>query len=355
MTGSTQPMQTTTNVPSPGEQAVVNAVTPNILGLTQQSPPQYYPTSTVTPFNPTQEAAQTAAVNAAGGQQDVAQWANTLAKTLPNALQWGLPQSEAYNPAQVDLSSNIFSDPGIWNPANNQGLTAAINAATRPIYQNLTETALPAIRGTAVSTGGYGGSREGIAEGLATARADQAAQDVAARMAEDEYNANLQALNQRYGTNVSAQLQQGQQGLTARGQDLASLGQQYGQNLSALYQTLGLTPTLQSEYGVPASTLGSVGNAQQQQEQAQLNADIARWNYNQLAPYAQVQDILGLAQGLPGGSTVATGNTPAGNPATSALGGAATGAALGSMIPVIGAPIGAAAGGSAALLPFLFR
>ncbi len=355
MGGSSSPQQTTTNVPSAGQTAISNALTPNILGLANRAPPQYYPDATVAGFNPTQEAAQSAALGSAGQQADTAQWASALAESIPGMLQTGLPANEAYNPTQLPLSSNIFSDPGIWNPGFNEGLNNAITAATRPIYQQLTETALPAIRGTAVGTGSYGGSRQGIAEGLATSRANQSAVDVAAKMAEDEYNANLQAMGQRYGTNINALLTQGAQGLTARGQDLTSLGQQYGQNLAALYQTLGLTPTLQAAQATPAQTIAGVGNAQQQQQQAQLSADIARWNYNQQAPYAQIQELLGLSGALPGGSTVATGNTPTPNPATTALGGAATGAALGSMVPVVGAPVGAAAGAGAALLPFLFH
>lgn len=356
MGGATQPQQTTTNVPSASQTAIMNAVTPNILGLANQAPPQYYPTSTVAPFTATQTAAQDLATGTtAPAQSDIAQWATGLAESIPKNLQSGIPTGEAYNPTQLPLSSDIFSDPGIWNPGFNAGLSRAIEAAQRPIFQNLTEQILPQVRSTADATGGFGGSRQGIAEGLATSRANQTASDIAAKMAEDEYNANLQATGQRYGTNINALLQQGQQGLTARGQDLTALGQQYGQNLAALYQTLGLTPSLQASWAAAPSTLASVGDAQQQQQQAQLAADVARWNYNQQAPYAQIQELLGLSGAMPGGSTVSTGNTPTPNLGTTALGGAATGAALGNLVPVVGAPVGAAGGAALATLPFLFR
>lgn len=348
MAGSTAPSQTATNVPSPGQQAVENTVVPNILGLAGTSGPQYYPTQTTVGFNPTQTAAQGAAIGAAGQQADTANWATDLAKAIPGMLTTSMALP-GYTPPALPLSSNIFSDPGIWNPGFNAGLTQAIEAATRPIFQNLTETALPAIRTTANLTGPYGGSRQGIAEGLAISRANQTAADLGQKMAQDEYNANLQALNQRYGVNIGALLQQAQQGLTARGQDVTARGQ----DLTSLYQSLGLLPTLQAAQVTPAQTVAGVGDAQQQMEQALLSGDIARWNYNQLLPYTRIQDILGLSGGLGGGSTVATGNVPQSNPAMQALGGAASGAALGAMTPI---PGGAAVGaGAGALLPFLFN
>jgi hypothetical protein len=337
-----QPTQTTTAQPSAQQSQLFNAVWPNIEGLTRTSPPQYYPDQTVAAFNPAQEAAQGMALGAAPAQQDIAQWSTDLAKSIPTALQWGLPAGTE----NVPTSSNIFSDPGVWNPGFNPGLQSAIEAAQRPVWQGLTEQALPAIRTTANATGPYGGSRQGIAEGLATSRATQQAGDIASKMTEDEYNANLQALQARYGANLGA-------GVTERGQTLSALGQNYGQNLSALYQTLGLAPSLQSQWTTPAATVGAVGDAQQQQQQAQLAADVARWNYNQSAPLSWISSLLGLGQSFPGGSTVSTGNVPQANAGMQALGGAASGAALGSAImPGAGTAVGAGAG---ALLPFLFR
>jgi len=337
-----QPTQTTTNVASPEQQQLFGAVWPQIQNLAGSSPPSYYPDSTVAGFNPVQTEAQQIALGAAPAQRDIAQWSTSLAKSIPGSLQWGLPAGTE----NVPTSTNIFSDPGIWNPGFNQGLSQAIEAAQRPTWQALTEQALPAIRTTANATGPYGGSRQQIAEGLATSRATQQANDIAAKMAEDEYNANLQAVAARYGVNLNA-------GVTERGQTLNALGQNYGQNLSALYQTLGITPQLQGEWTTPAATVGAVGDVQQQQQQAQLASDIARWNYNQTAPLSWLSSILGLGQSLPGGSTVSTGNVAQPNTALSALGGAASGAALGSAImPGVGTVAGAGAG---ALLPFLFR
>ena len=87
--------------------------------------------------------------------------------------------------------------------------------------------------------------------------------------------------------------------------------------------------------------------------QAMLGQDVNAFNFDQMAPFLQSKEIMSLLQGLPGGTTTSTANTPQANPWTQALGGAATGASLGTAImPGIGTGVGAGAG---ALLPFLFR
>ncbi len=284
-------------------------------------------------------------------------------------------------PSRTAQSSNIFSDPGIWNPAANPGLQQAIVAAQRPTWEGLTEQALPAIRSQAISTGPYGGSRQGIAEGLATSRATRNAGDIAAKMANDMYAANLAAVNSRYGMNLGASTaERGQdvtgsttargqdvtargqditgdiaargQDITGRGQELDYLSKQYGQNQAATYQALNMIPTMQQAWATPAQTYGAAGDAQQQMAQAQLNDEVAAWNYNQTAPYNQARDIMGLLSAMPGATTTSTANVPQANPWMQSLGGAATGAAGGGAFPIVGAPVGAAAG---ALLPFLFK
>jgi hypothetical protein len=205
------------------------------------------------------------------------------------------------------LSSNFL------NPDTNPAVQGAISAATRPIYQNLTEQALPAIRGEAVTTGNFGGNRQGIAEGLASRGASQAAGDTGSKLAEAAYE-----------NNVNAQL-----------------------------KAMGLLPTVQSAQVAPAITTSGVGDVRQNLAQAQLGEQVQNFNWDQMAPFLQSKEIMSLLQGLPGGATVSTGNTPQANPALQALGGAASGAALGSaLLPGVGTGIGAAGG---ALLPFLFK
>jgi hypothetical protein len=369
---SQQPTQTSYTTLSPEAQALFATALPSISQFAASPPPSRYPGSTVAGFTPTQEAAQTAGVAGAANQAGIATNAASLASAIPGMLDWSgtqLPGPGSYTPptitsSQVPMSSNIFTDQGIWNPDYNTGLQNAITAAQRPTWQALTEQALPAIRQSAIAQGPFGGTREGLAEGLATSRANQQALDTAAKMTEDVYGQNLQAVNNRYNANLQALMQQygidrntavalANMGVTARGQDISAAGQRYGQDLSALYQTLGLTPQLQAAQTAPAATLGAVGDAQQQMSQAQLNDAINAYYYQQYAPYLQARDILGLLPSLPGATTTSTANVPQPNVGLQALGGAASGAAIGGTVfPGVGALPGAAVG---ATLPFLFR
>src|SRR5262245_43819878 len=84
-------------------------------------------------------------------------------------------------------TSGFLLDPASLTAAGNPMEQAAIDAAVRPIYQNLQEGVLPQLRSGAAAAGQYGSSRQGIAEGLASGRASQAAGDTAAKIAESAY------------------------------------------------------------------------------------------------------------------------------------------------------------------------
>lgn len=282
---STQPTQTTTSTPSPQAQEIMNLALPGVRQFAANVP-QRYGSSTVAPFDPNQVAGQNLALGAAGTQ-------GALAGSGAGA------------------ESGLLTD--IWNPAHNPNLQGAIDASVRPITQNLTQTELPAIRQEAVQTGNFGGSRQGIAEGLASGRASQAIGDTSAKLAQNEYE-----------TNINAQL-----------------------------KALGLLPTIQGAQTQPAQTTSAVGDVRQALSQAQLGENVNNFNYDQLAPFLQSKELLSLVQGLPGGTTTSTGNVPQTSPVMSSLGGAASGATLGSLLfPGVGTAAGAGIG---ALLPFLLN
>lgn len=288
MGGSPTPTtQTTTQELSPEQRQILNLAMPNITNFAA-STPQRYQGETVPGFNPNEAAGQASVLSQTGNIQQ-------LADNASNA-------------------NNFYTSGQIWDPNNNPALAGSIDAATRPLYQNLTNTVLPAIRTDATQTGNYGSSRQGVAEGLATQSTQQAASDAANKIAEQEYE-----------TNVAAQ-----------------------------QRAEALVPTLQSADTTAGVTQSGVGDVQRALDQAQTNEAVQNFNYDQYAPFLQSQDLVSLLQGLPGGSTVTTGNTPAPNTAGQALGGAAAGASLGTAIggPGVGTAAGALGG---ALLPFLFR
>lgn len=284
--GGEAPKQETTYQLSPEQRQLMDLAMPGVRDFAA-STPQRYSGSQVAGFTPEQVQGQSQVLGAAPVQGD-------LARSAAGA-------------------NEFYTSGDIWNPASNPNLKGAIDASVRPIYENLTEKALPAIRGEAVTTGNFGSSRQGNAEGIATREASRAAGDTAAKIAQNEYE-----------TNVSAQL-----------------------------KAMGLLPTVQGAQTVEGTTTSGVGDVRQSMNQAMLNQDVNAFNFDQMAPFMKSKEIISLLQGLPGGTTVSTGSVPSANPWMQSLGGAASGAALGSAImPGVGTGVGALGG---ALLPFLMR
>lgn len=283
---STEPKQSTTYELSPEQRELMGLAMPGVKEFAA-STPQRYQGSQVAGFTPEQIQGQGQVLGAAPIQGDIAR--------------------------SAAASNEFYTSGRVWDPASNPNLQGAVDAAVRPIYEGLTEKALPAIRGEAVTTGNFGSSRQGIAEGMATREASRAAGDTASKLVQSQYE-----------TNVNAQL-----------------------------KAMGLLPTVQGAQTVEGTTTSGVGDVRQAMEQALLGQDVNAFNFDQMAPFLQSKEIMSLMQGLPGGTTTSTANTPQANPWMTSLGGAASGAALGSAImPGIGTGVGALGG---ALLPFLMR
>lgn len=194
--------------------------------------------------------------------------------------------------AQNTQAANQFALYDILFPQSNPALAAYQQSATLPLYQGLTEETLPAIRSGAVGAGQYGGSRQGIAEGLAAGRTAQAAANVQANIANQGYL----------------------QGLEAQGRAMAMAPQT-------------------AQFGLmPGQTLEAIGAARQQQNQANINADMARWNWEQNLPYERLREYYGLVSGPFGSTSTATGQAGNTGGLGGALSGGAMGAGLGSMI-----------------------
>ena len=283
--GNTQPQtmtQTTTARPSVEQQKIMNLAMPGVESFASK-PIQRYQGQTIADFTPDQLAAMAMGRDAATGAQT------------------GLATAGA-NTAQGWLGGDV------WNPQTNAMLQGAIDAASRPVNRQLMEEWLPSIRGEAATTGNFGSSRQGIAEGQAVGRTAQTVADQARTMANDLYR-----------TNVDAQM-----------------------------KALGLLPTVQGAQLAPAQTMAGIGEANQAMEQLRLQEAAGNFNFDQYAPFLQSKELLSLVSGLPGGSNTTTGNVlqpPQPSTANKLLGGATAGASLGSMFGPIGTGIGALGGG----------
>jgi hypothetical protein len=285
--GGQAPTQKTTVELSPEQQQMYGFAMPYLKAFAAQTP-QRYQDSTIAGFNPNQVAGQNQVLGAASGMDEV---------------------------AKAAAGANKFMTSGnFWDPQYNTALQGTIDATTRPIVQAYNEQVMPAIRNEAVTTGNFGSSRQGVAEGIASRGMQQAVGDTAAKTTEDLYK-----------TNIDAQL-----------------------------KAMGLAPTTAAALAAPGQAVSSVGDVQQSMDQAKLNELVQNFFADTGGlDYAKARDILSMISGMPGATTVSTGSIPQPNMAMSTLGGAASGAALGSMImPGVGTGIGAGAG---ALMPWLFK
>lgn len=284
--GQQQPTQTTKIELSPEQRELYNLAMPNLKSFAM-NPPKPYEGSTVAGFDPLQTAGQNQVLGTTGQQAGVVGSA-------------------------ADASRFLTSGDAL-DPSRNPGLQGAIDASVRPIYSNLAEKVLPSIRSGATQAGQFGGSRQAIAESLAARDAATAAGDTAAKLVNNTYSSNLDAMTKALGLSGST-----------------------AQNLT-----------------IPGVTTSGVGDVRQALAQALLGESAGKWNYEQMLPLLVGKELVGAAGAIPSAGVTSTANVPQANPWLQGLGGAAAGASLGSAImPGIGTAVG---GGIGALLPFLTR
>jgi len=226
--------------------------------------PEYYSGQTQAGFTPDQ-------VNS---QQGVRDFAIQGAPSIMN------PAMSAY---QQGTSSNML------DVANNPYVSGMAQNAADRAYGGLSGE-MANIRGGAIMSGGYGGGRQGIAEGNALAGAYDSANMAAA----DVY------------------------------------GQAYGQGLGHQANTLGMTGSIMNAGFNPYQQLNQSGGQQQQQEQKLIQDAMAQQQFEQNQPYDKFNKY---QQGIAGfsGLVPATGQqvtTTPGNSFMSNLGGVAQAASL---------------------------
>lgn len=249
---------------------------------TDTANPQYYNKPVTAAIAPETQQAQASLTQAAGTQGIVAN--NTAA-------------------------ANNFNMTDARDVNTNPYLQRAIQAAINPMVQNFNDAGgvMSNIRTDTQQNQSGGGSRQGIAEGIAASRLNQQIGDVAATMANQGYQSGLDAST----------------------------------------KAIAVAPSVQGMLTAPAQTLDAVGQQKQGYEQQAINDAIDKWNWEQNLPAAKLSQYQNLVQGNYGGTSsgMSTGTTPASqrNPIMGALGGAAAGMSL-------AGPWGAAAG---ALLSFL--
>ena len=121
--------------------------------------------------------------------------------------------------------------------------------------------------------------------------------------------------------------------------------QNYQAERDRMGQAASLAPMIAGQDFVDLNAALAAGGQYQNQIQNMINADIAKYNFQQQAPYANLQAFQDFIQGGYGGSSQTISPTSGPSAAQGALGGALAGAGAGSMFGPWGAGIGAIGGG----------
>jgi hypothetical protein len=159
---------------------------------------------------------------------------------------------------------------------------------------------MPSIRQGAVANGTLGGSRQGIAEGLAASRMNE---DLGSSLSSLYGNAFTQAQNARNSIAPQmASLALGQQGQDRQyGLDTNRLSLDAGNQANDLIsQGVGLLQMGAEQPIKNYQGLLDAGSMEQKDQQNQINADMDRWQFNQTAPWQNLQNYMGLVTGAGG-------------------------------------------------------
>jgi len=239
-----------------------------------------------------------------------------------------------YQPGQVNAGSLAQTDlSGYMNPYTNNVINSGLQALDIQRQQ-----ALNGIGDQAIRTGAFGGSRQGISEGVTNAGSAMQAGQLASQLQAQNFAQAQNAAQNDLNRNLQAQGMNQQAGLSGA-----------GLNLSAANQLGSLAAQGQNAFlqGNAAALAGQEGI--QQQNQQQLTAQQQAYQEQQQFPLQQLQIPLQALGATPYGSTqTQTSPGPSTNLGYSALGGLGVGAQIGSML---GAPgLGALGGGFLGLL-----
>lgn len=215
------------------------------------------------------------------------------------------PYASILNPGVSGMTSTANGD----FLGNNPYLDSAYDSAANKVTKNFDDHVIPGINASL----GMGGNAGSTMHELALGEAGGGLTDSLATLGSDIYGGNYQAERTRQT--------QAQQGLTSTGAGL------YGKGVDERLGAAGLAPGLrEAQYG-DAAKLRDAGSAYEGQSDKVLEDQINRFNFNENADTASLQDYLAMISGN-FGSTSTSRSSTSGSPLKTALGGAATLASL---------------------------
>lgn len=232
-------------------------------------------------------------------------------QALANSTQWNPAFQSAINTAQgvAGAQTPTFAGSDL-SPYMNPYLDEVEKRALDNTQRSLTNT-LNTIGDSAIAAGAFGGSRHGVAEGVAAAEAARAMGDLSAQLRAQGFETASGLLNQDLNRTLQNRALQLESASTLGG--LASAG---------------------SEAGLKNATLlGALGEQQRAVEQQKLQEQYAKWQDERNYPLQQLNLRLAALGATPYGSTQTQQTTGGGGGANTAL---------------------QLAGGIISVLPFLF-
>lgn len=286
--------------------------------------PQYYPGQTYAAPNAQQQQAWNTNLGYANqvyGGQAAPQFGQATG-ALSSALQGGVgaPVVSGNSPAAQTALGQMLSGAPDYS-----GLQSSIDAANAPIMRQFEQDILPGLNQRASFMNNPTGSIKTL-------------------------NRVLPELGERMSQNAALAYEgERQRALSAQQTGLGMYGQMAQGATQAQLAGAGLFPTIAQAGQGQAQAQGAYGDWQQRNAETALQADIDRWNYQQGAPAANLQQYAGLVGGF-GGLGGTTTNAARLSPSSSsqwagAGGGALTGAMAGSSFGPVGTVVGGLLGG----------
>ena len=307
-------------------------------------------------------------------QEAIARQQSPLLQQAQNAFMGGLTATSAaaplfqniYGQAQAQPGTDVYSQAaqgGFQNVASGQLANIAggsflnanpyqqqmMQAATRPLEQQFSQSVLPGISSLYSKSGRLGSGSMERALGTATEGFGRALGDVTSNIAGSQYQQERglqqQALGQLAGLSQqdianrfagAAGLQGAQQaGLGTQLQAAGGLASTQSTDLARQLQASLAAPSIYGQQYLPSQALGQVGAQQEAIAGQPLQEQLARFQFGQQLPYQQLQGYLSSVYGSPmGGFGTQTQQTPlyenrTTNALTGALAGGLGGYALG--------------------------
>ena len=212
---------------------------------------------------------------AGGAVQQPGYQAPQLPGQMVNSAPQQMPQQAPQNPQ------------GLTNPYINQ----ASNAVLRPLTEQFTQDVLPALRGSAMQAGQFGGSRQALGEGRAlNSYVDRAAQAISP-LAYSLYNTGLQG-------DIQGRLQGNQLGADYDRTLLQQAGQSaaIAPNLAGTQHQIGVSSGL-----LPSQVYSAIGDQRRGITQQGLDSQYQQQLMQMGWPMTIAQNLLGLTNAIPGG------------------------------------------------------